>query len=91
MKDTDKIEIFAYYGDGSIQSWGYDGDQFATYELMFDDVAHDFAKQLVNVTKIRFMFNESDTKDLLPTIYGKELTTALIKWLAEIGVYENGN
>lgn len=91
MNADDKLSIYAYYADGSIQSWGYDGRWFETYDKLVEDVAKDFADQLQKVTKIRFMFNEDKTKDLLPTIFGSELTDDLIAWLTEIGVYRNGN
>lgn len=90
MKNDDRLLIFAYYADGAIQSWGYDGDQFATWDLLLEDVSKDFTDQLQQVTKIRFMFNETETKDLLPTIYGQELTDDLWSWLQEIGAV-NGN
>ena len=91
MKNDDKLSIYAYYADGSIQSWGYDGRWFESSEALIADVAKDFADQLHRVTKIRFIFNEDKTKDLLPTIFGSELTDDLMAWLIEIGVYKNGN
>lgn len=104
MQNTEKLQIFAQYLDGSMQSWGYDGKWFGKYDDMLADVAKDFpsnfAETYKNVVGLLFVWGEGlplgeelenvPTKELSP-VYGEELVQAVSEWLTEIGVYQNGN
>lgn len=104
MKDTEKLQIYVTYKNGSMQSWGYDGKHFAEYEHVLSDVARDFPADFPTVYKdidaMLFVWGEGlplddqlkevPTKDLEP-VYGQELVDTLTTWLAELGVLKNGN
>ena len=104
MKDTEKLQIYVNYADGSMQSWGYDGKHFNNYPTLLADVARDFPLDFPDhykgVESMLFVWGEGlplddqlkdvPTKELQPT-YGQKLVDAVATWLAELGVLENGN
>jgi len=104
MQNTEKLQIFAKYLDGSMQSWGYDGVWFDKYNDMLADIAKDFpshfAETYKNVVGLLLVWGEGlpigdelknvPTKELEP-VYGDELLQVVSEWLTEIGVLQNGN
>lgn len=104
MKDTEKLQIYVTYKNGSLQSWGYDGKHFDNLERVIADVQKDFPADFPTVykdiTSMIFVWGEGiplddqlkdePTKELEP-VYGQELVDTLTAWLAELGVLTNGN
>ena len=97
MKNDDKLQIYVYYPDGSIQGYGYDGKWFETIEAMLDNVLGDFPEVQENIDKMLFVWGtglplgdelkDKPTKTLDP-VFGDELIEALTAWLKKVGVIE---
>lgn len=104
MQDTEKLQIYVTYKDGSMQSWGYDGKHFDTYPEMLASVARDFHDNFTDtytdIEAMLFVWGEGlplgdelkdvPTKELDP-VYGQPLIDELTSWLLELGVQVNGN
>jgi hypothetical protein len=104
MKDTEKLQIYVTYKNGSTQAWGYDGKHFDSIAKVIADVQRDFPADFPTVYKnvytMFFVWGEGlplddqlkdlPTKELQP-VYGQELVDTLTTWLTELGVLENGN
>lgn len=95
MDNKNRLQILAYYLDGSVQMWGYDGKWFDDYNAVLTDIAKDFPTDFFdhykNVVGMRLVWNNGDdTKEIQPTC-GEPLLQAVAEWLTELGEYENGN
>lgn len=104
MKDTEKLQIYVTYENGSIQSWGYDGWGYETYDRMIADVQKDFPadfpatyKGIVSMVLVWGVgmplgdeLKDVPTKDIEPT-YGQALIETVTTWLTELGVLTNGS
>lgn len=104
MKDTEKLQIYANYKDGSMQSWGYDGKHFTSYPTLLADVARDFPDDFPakykDVVSLLLVWGEGlplddqlkdvPTKELEP-VYGHQLVDTVATWLTELGVLQNGD
>lgn len=104
MKDTEKLQIYVTYANGSMQSWGYDGDSFDTYDAMFDNLSKDFHDGFFDTYKeVKGMFlvwgvglpiadqlKDVPTTEISP-ICGSDLVDTVADWLNSIGVPVYGN
>lgn len=104
MKDTEKLQIYVTYDNGNMQSWGYDGWGFKTYEQMIADVQKDFPADFADTYKgvvsmlmvwghglpLDDQLKDVPTKEIEPT-YGHGLIDVVTTWLAELGVLTNGS
>jgi len=104
MKDTEKLQIYVTYGNGAMQSWGYDGQHFPTLPKLFTDIANDFpdtfTESYKGVVSMLLVWGDGlpidDQLDNVPTkeiepVYGQSLVDTVASWLVELGVLENGN
>ena len=103
MDNTEKLQVYVTYENGSMQSWGYDGWGYDTYEKMIADMNKDFPADFLQtytgVTSMLLVWGEGlplgdqlkdvPTKELEP-MCGPELVDAVEEWLAEQGVNLNG-
>lgn len=95
MDNKNRLQIIAYYFNGNVQSWGYDGQWFNDYDAVLADVANDFPddfpERYQGVVGMRLDWNNDQTTIAIKPVYGEELIAKLTEWLTELGVYQNGN
>lgn len=100
MKEDEKLQIYVTYENGSMQSWGYDGQYFPTVSAMLQNALGDFPAVPKNTKSMLLVWGEglplgdelknTPTKELEPTC-GPALIEEVAKWLADIGVIVDGN
>lgn len=103
MDNSEKLQIYVTYEDGAMQSWGYDGWGYDTYERMIADVTKDFHPGFfeiyTGITSMLLVWGEGlplddqlkdvPTKEIEP-MCSTELVETVTEWLEELGVQIHG-